>query len=166
MTVGCVQLVKELTRLDNKLDVVLINTQILIQSISNCEPFGNSDHLSVKFAINLANSSHTVNSKSMHGEDSIYKLFRWKDANWPAFADFLNNVDWFDMLTVNLTADSLWYAFKRTINEAVELFVPFKLVTHKSNYRQGDVSTLITSSVSSLVSAVCGEIIGSHHRTM
>ena len=39
------------------------------------------------------------------------------------------------MLTINLTADSLSCAFTRTINEAVELFVPFKLVTHKSNYR-------------------------------
>ena len=162
------QLVKEHTRLDNILDLVLTNTSILIQSISNCEPFCNSDHLSVKFAINLANSSNTVNSKSMYGEDSTYKLFRWKDANWPAFADFVNNVDWFDMLTVNLTADSLWCAFtcRPTINGAVELSVPFKLVTHQSNYRPRGVSTLITSSVSSLVSAVCGEIIESHHRTM
>ena len=71
----------------------------------------------------------------MYGEDSTYKLFRWSDTNWPAFADYLNDVDWFDMLTVNLTADSLWCAFTRTINEAVELFVSFKLVTHKSNYR-------------------------------
>ena len=101
----------------------------------------------------------------MHGEDSTYKIFRWKDVNWPAFADFLNNVEWLDMLTANLTADSLWCAFTRTINEA-ELFVPFKLVTHKSIYRPKGVSTLIKSSVSSLVSAVCGEIIGSHHRTM
>ena len=86
--VGCVQLVKEPTRLDNILYVVLTNTPIFIQSISNCESFGNSDHLSVKFAINLANSSNTVNSKSMHGEDSTYKLFRWKDANWPALQTF------------------------------------------------------------------------------
>ena len=49
-----------------RFEVVLTNTQILIQSIANCEPFGNSDHLSVKFAINLANSSNTVNSKSKH----------------------------------------------------------------------------------------------------
>ena len=70
----------------------------------------------------------------MHGEDSTYKQFRWKDANWPAFADFLNNVDRFDMLTVNLFADSFWCAFTRIINEAVELFVSFKLATHKSNY--------------------------------
>ena len=101
ITVVCLQLVKEHTRSDNIPDVVLTNSPILIQSISNCEPFGNSDHISVIFAINLAYSSNTVNSKSMHGEDSIYKLFRWKDANWPAFAYFLNNVDWFDMLTVN-----------------------------------------------------------------
>ena len=58
-----------------------------------------------------------------------------EDANCPAFTDFLNKVDWFDMLTVNLTADSLWCALTRTMNEAVELFVPFKLVTHKFNYR-------------------------------
>ena len=45
----------------------------------------------------------------MHTEDSTHKLFRWKDTNWPAFADFLNNVDWFDTLTFNLTADSLWF---------------------------------------------------------
>ena len=64
------QLVKETTRLDIILDIVLTNTAILIQFISNGEPFGNSDHPSVKFAINLANSSNTVNSKSMHGEDS------------------------------------------------------------------------------------------------
>ena len=76
ITVGYVQLVKERTRLDNIPDDVLTNTLILIQSISNCEPFGNSDHLSVKLAINLTNSSNTVNSKSMHGADSTYKLFR------------------------------------------------------------------------------------------
>ena len=87
------QLVKEPSRLDNILDVVLTNTSILIQSIANCESFGNSDHLSEKCAINLANTSNTVNSMSIHVEDSTYKLFRWKDVNWPALADFLNNVD-------------------------------------------------------------------------
>ena len=83
----------------------------------------------------LTNSSNTANSKSMHGDDSTYKLFRWMDANWPAFADFLNNVDWFDMLTVNHTSGSMWFEFTRNINEAVELFVSYKLVTHKSNHR-------------------------------
>ena len=36
------------------------------------------------------------------------------------------------MLTVNLTADSLWCVFTRTINEAVELFIPLKLETKKN----------------------------------
>ena len=50
-TVSCVQLVKESTRLNNILDVVLTNTSIFIQSISNCEPFDNSDHLSVNLLL-------------------------------------------------------------------------------------------------------------------
>ena len=69
----------------------------------------------------------------MHGEDSTCKLFRWKDTNWLAFADFLNNVGRLGMQTVNLTADSLLGAFTRNINKAVKLFVRIKQVTRKPN---------------------------------
>ena len=67
MTVGFVQLVKEPTRLDNVLDVVLTNTTILNLSMCNCEPVGSSDHLSVEFTVSLTNAA---NFKSMHDEDS------------------------------------------------------------------------------------------------
>ena len=157
------QLVKQLSRLDNVLGVVLTNSLILIQSICNCEPFGFSDHLSVEFAVNLSNAT---NLTSMHGEDNTYKLFLWKDIHWPAFADFINNVDWFDMLTINLTGKSLWCALTRTINDAIELFVPLKHKTRKPNCRPRGVFTLITSSVSSLVSVVGGEVTRSQHTTM
>ena len=76
ITVGGLQLVKEPTRVDNVLDVVLTNNPILFYSISNRESFGNSYHLSVKFAIYFRNSWNTADSMPVYDEDSTHKLFR------------------------------------------------------------------------------------------
>ena len=44
-------------------------------------------------------------------------------------SNYINAVNWYDMLATNLTADSLWAAFSDVLQTAVDIFVPVIQVT-------------------------------------
>jgi hypothetical protein len=71
------------------------------------QPFSNSDHSHVDFTV-LVDSNATSVSKN---EEQNANRLDWENANFDALNEYLTAADWYGMLTVNLTADSLWNAF-------------------------------------------------------
>jgi len=56
-------------------------------------------------------------------------MYLWQDADYVSMAQFLNHVDWYQLLTVNFTANSLWDAFTAILQQAVDMFVPCQRLT-------------------------------------
>jgi len=48
--------------------------------------------------------------------------------------DYLSSVDWQSMLMCNLTTDTLWMAFTELLQSAVDLYVPFYMVTQTDKF--------------------------------
>jgi hypothetical protein len=122
---GFRQVVREPTRGNNILDLVLLDEPVQLSNISVDPPFSTSDHNSVCFSIVVPYKAHTA-----HTQPDIRYL--WNEADYPALCNYLYNVDWVSLLSVNFTADCIWTAFCEIIDEAVELYVPklgFGLVT-------------------------------------
>ena len=50
--------------------------------------------------------------------------YLWREADYTGLANYFNTVNWFNMLTTNITPDSLWEAFANILNSAIKNFVP------------------------------------------
>jgi ribonuclease P/MRP protein subunit RPP40 len=113
------QLVTELTRGDNILDVVICNEPLMICHPEAIQPFSNSDHCQVDFKVFIEDCYATS------GQATVLSLKRydWSTANFERIAQHLAAINWYDIITVNLTADSLWDAFSVQVQTAVDQFV-------------------------------------------
>ena len=116
---GFTQLDTDPTRADNILDIILTNEPTIISKVSVCKPFTNSDHSQVQFCVNV------INEDSVAGNSySIEKRFLWHEADYGGMNLYLSEVDWYGMLSVNLSPNDLWSALRDKIYEAANLFVP------------------------------------------
>ena len=61
------------------------------------------------------------------------KKYMWKQADMSALCDYLLSYNWSDMFTFNLTADTLWQAFTKVLNDSIEMFVPSIFVYQNNN---------------------------------
>ena len=41
---------------------------------------------------------------------------------------FLSDIKWNEIITVNFTADDIWHSFQSILNEAIEMFVPHRII--------------------------------------
>ena len=67
--------------------------------------------------------------------------YLWREADYTGLANYFNTVNWFNMLTTNLTPDSLWGAFTNTLNSAIQNFVPAGPVHNKQSMRTQNKTT-------------------------
>ena len=116
---GLSQLVTEPTRGNNILDVVISDEPLMICRPEVVQPFSNSDHSQVEFTVFVEDSYVT----SAHAAVPNLKHYDWSNANFELIAQYLTAVNWYDLIVVNLTPDSLWSAFSSLIQGAVDQFV-------------------------------------------
>ena len=83
----CVQFVREPTRLNNLLDVVLVNEPIIMHTVEVDQPFSSSDHCSVNFTVILNVGDDDT------PDDTIDIRYNWKDADWDGMTDYLNEIN-------------------------------------------------------------------------
>jgi hypothetical protein len=119
---GLYQLVQAPTRGDAILDLIFSNEPFVIGNTCVKQPFSNSDHSQVDFTVFVDSNATNVSSN----EEQNVRHFDWENANYGALNEYLTAVDWYGMLTVNLTADSLWNAFSDVLNAAIDCCVPIK----------------------------------------
>ena len=128
---GYVQMVCECTRGNNVLDVVLTNEPLTVCNVDVAPPIGTSDHCQVDFVVALA----AVTSATEPGTlDSVQQqqVYNWREADYISMSCYLNNINWPQLFTTNLTADSLWTAFADILNAAITKCVPLKQVSVRS----------------------------------
>ena len=127
---GYTQCVTCSTRGDSLLDIICTNEPVLLRNAYTTPPIAGSDHDSVVFIINVPDSaihSHTNNTNT-----SCHKSVLWKQGDYESMRQFLADIKWSDILTVNFTPDDLWSAFCSILNDAIELYVPYKLCSNAS----------------------------------
>jgi hypothetical protein len=122
VSAGFSQLVKEPTRGNNILDVVCCNEPLIICNLEVLQPFSTSDHSQVTFTVFTDDDCAVAGSNTLAHQ----KYYDWDNANFELIAEHLATVNWYDILSVNLTADSLWTAYSEVLLEAVDKFVPSK----------------------------------------
>ena len=112
---------RESTRGDSTLDIVLNTEPLTIADIDVAEPFGSSDHCQITFTL-VVNSASSTTHSAYNGSESMGYL--WHKADYEAISRYMESVDWYGMLSVGLTPDMLWSQFASVVNEARDLFVP------------------------------------------
>ena len=122
---GYTQCVEEPTRQNHIIDLVITNEPFLISTMNVDMPFSNSDHNTVRFDIFIEHSNIDTCSPCR------IKKFLWKNGDYDAMSDYFSNYNWSAMFTVCLTADDLWNGFIDVLNHAIDMFVPFKLVSEQ-----------------------------------
>jgi len=130
---GLVQCVTEPTRVNNILDLILVNDPLLINSCTTTAPLGNSDHVTVDFNLVLP-----VNKSSTDKCDGDIKYcFNFNEADYDGLNAYLSAVDWQNILTSGDINNCMEY-FIGVLNEGMNLFIPVKQVfdaTCSSNAR-------------------------------
>ena len=104
----------------NLLDVILADDPFIISSVTAGSPFGNSDHLSIKFVLNVESSNNA--SDAITNSSNIQ--CNWYKADFESMRGYLNTVDWHNMLHYNPSALTFWRSFVDTLWSVVAMFVP------------------------------------------
>ena len=121
------QLVNEPTRNSNILDLVLCNQPLLVCDLDVQCPIGNSDHCAVQVSI-----VHETDEPCVAPQNQDELVYDWQRADFVSMSNYLYTVDWHSMPSVNLTADSLWTAFDTVLQDAIQMFVPAKVIQRQT----------------------------------
>ena len=123
---GCVQFVRQPTHLNKLLDVVLVNEPILMYTVEVDQTFSSSDHCSVNFTVSIivGDDDTPVDTNDIR--------YNWKDVDWDGMTGYLNEINWYELFTVNFTADSLWKSFSSILYDAINCFVSTRVGLRKA----------------------------------
>ena len=116
------QFVNDSTRGDNILDLVLSNSDHLVQELTVGEALGNSDHQIVRFNLGIEKGKITENA---------VKVPNFHKGDYVKLRSLLNFVDW-DVEFRGKNAYGMWDTFKHIINVVQEQCIPMKAIRNKS----------------------------------
>ena len=122
------QVVPSPTRGNNLLDLVFSNEPLAMSGANVIQPFSNSDHCQIEFSI-------FTDSLFEHGVELNVVRYDWDKADFDSICEYIAAVNWLNVLTVNLTADSLWRAFSDVLQTAIDRYVPKKTVSSCMNIK-------------------------------
>ena len=117
------QMVSNLTRGNNILDLVLSTAPDLLFDLSVNEGLGSSDHSSIEFKLRL---------KILRPKQSPTIVYNFGSANWNNLRDDFSNIPWNTAFLMDDIND-VWDAWKDLFMEAVERNIPTKSLKHKRN---------------------------------
>ena len=113
------QLVKEPTRSNEMLDLILTSDKNLIDAIQVGETIGNSDHNIIRFNIKYAN---------YRGTYDINTVRNYSKGDYNNIRSMIGDIDWKDAFD-GLNAHEMWDRFKSVFLEAQNSFIPFRKLT-------------------------------------
>ena len=115
---GFAQYVKHSTRQNNILDVVIANNPFIVQTVEIGVPLANSDHCTILCTLKVADGTYSEPT------NTPYKRYIWDKADFVGLNNYIDQVDWLCLMSVNLVPDDIWAAYVNIIREGVDLFVP------------------------------------------
>jgi len=122
---GLTQVVDFNTRLQNVLDIVLTDEPQRILKVTSKPPLGQSDHDMLKFDVMVDDQL------SSHDSTPLLR-YQWHLMDCVAANNYLRNIDWYSVICVNPSPDSMWSAFMNIMNDVTNLFVPVKKIRTRS----------------------------------
>ena len=122
---GFTQMVRDVTRQNIVLDVILTNEPNTMYDVSVCTLTGRSDHCRVNFTVVLELDSLDSVPNIVHNTShTARKCYRWSGAGYDGMANHLANYDWSHMFSVNLTVEAMWSAFTDILYSVIDISVP------------------------------------------
>jgi len=129
---GLAQVVQYPTRNERILDIILTNEPLAMCRVEVLHPFSTSDHNQIEFSVFTDCIDSNSDSDRLQPDLNV-KHYDWSQADYDGMNNYIAAVDWLKILSVNLTADSLWAAFSDVLQTAVDLFVPVKSMSEYTN---------------------------------
>ena len=134
---GMSQLVTQPTRIANTghanlLDLILTNDPLSINIINYLLPFSTSDHLMIHFIIYYNSVSNIPDDTDLH--ETHLPKYDWPNGDYDKINECLFNIDWNLLFGYNFDINSLWFNFKSIIWPIIELYVPKKMIPHRTKY--------------------------------
>jgi len=131
---GFSQVVTELTRSNNVLDLVMINYPFLLVKTEVTEPFSTSDHNVVKTAFIYERNV----AVSLSSCDAVVKTYNWNLGDYVSMSNYLLAYNWDYLFSTHLTAHSrpMWCAFRNVLDTAIDMFVPVKYVSNRTTNKR------------------------------
>ncbi len=114
------QIVDSPSRVANYLDLVFCSNALMHDSVCSLPPLGNSDHSCQTFNIftEYLGNFPTENTQS---------YYDFNNADYAQFKLWLDDIDWFMLLSTQSNVEEMWLAFMRVIDQGRSLFIPVKL---------------------------------------
>ena len=114
------QKVKFKTRGENILDLVVVQDEDLVKTIEDMGPLGNSDHTMIFTSLNV---------ECVKSDKTIQKIPNYAKANYGKLRQEIRERNWQHDFKF-MSANNAWMHFKNTINNLIQVYVPF--VTRRS----------------------------------
>lgn len=119
------QLVKDVTRGNNILDLVLCNNEKMIKNLTVCETLGDSDHNIIQFDLQMEKQQQSVNRE---------KIPNFAKGEFDKLRSLLRLVNWEKELG-NGTVFEMWEKFKEILRKVQAECVPEKIIRTKKGKR-------------------------------
>ena len=110
-----IQYVREPTRGQNTLDLVMSKEGITIENVETCMPLGSSDHDVVKFDLKT----------EVEEEIWKYEYYDYRNGNYKELAKYMKEQNW-EELFMNKDANEMWEIFKEILLGCISRYVPKK----------------------------------------
>ena len=118
---GLVQLVKEPTRFNYVLDIILTNDATSVINTCVVQPFSTSDHQSVNF--DIIGSARPIQSPASISNVVCRNFYK---ADWDSIRRYLSSYDFYDLFHSNLPVQTIFSEFYRVLNYCIQLYVPVR----------------------------------------
>ena len=113
------QLVNFPTRYHNVLDLVFTDVERSVVHVIPHEPIGLSDHAGIEVLLSLACGPAVLVAD--------HHTYLWQAADYDKMAEYLYDIDWFNVVCHNPDITQLWKIFDDILAEAVNTFVPISV---------------------------------------
>ena len=116
---GFTQCVNFATRGQNVLDLVLVDDDQIVNHISASPPVGLSDHCVVDFMLTVKHKCPPVTDCPT----DVTQYYKWHSTDFVAFAQYLDCINWYNVICCNPNVLSSWSVFLSIIWEAADVCV-------------------------------------------
>ena len=117
------QLVRDPTRNDNLLDLILTNDPNCVINVTVCPPFCTSDHNSVECEIVIAKTI----SQGTEAQ-STYTMYDYSKADWQGIRHSLINANLNDLFNLDMPSDAIFNCFYSYVHDCIHMYVPTKTI--------------------------------------
>jgi len=120
---GLTQCVTESTRVDNILDIILVNDPHVVAECNMLAPVGSSDHDSVLFKLfmpdNDSNDEYVPNG-------NFALVYDYDNTDYDSLNLYLNSICWSEIFSCIYSPNECWNVFISILNYGISIYTPMR----------------------------------------